>query len=106
MMKMYLNGVLTEPIDISSFTRNLDVPNTDIRFHIGLSFDGDYSADGIEYLANYADKAITSIKIISEDNSTTYLNVTQTNARLESLGETCTESGRNGYANIVTYEVV
>ena len=103
MMTMILNGNTNEPIDISTYSRNLDVPNVDVRFNLNISFNGDYSAAGIEYLADYANSDITSISIKNgDDDMLTAVNIT---AKLTSLNETCNENGeRYGYASIVIYE--
>lgn len=103
MLKMILNGQAAEQIDITSYSRTLDVPDPDIRFRLSLNFNGDYSADGVEYLANYADTLITKIKI-QDANNTVFLYSPSVKAKLESLNETCDENGRYGYATIVIYE--
>ena len=101
-MKMILNNKANELIDISSYSRSLNIPDADIRFNLDLNFSGDYSANGVEYLANYANTDITSIKIYNDD---TDLLVTGTiRAKLTSLNEVCGPDGRYGSASMVIYE--
>ena len=103
MMTMILNGKTNEPINISSYSRTLDVPNPDVRFSLDLSFHGDYSANGVEYLANYADNDIISINIKNGEDD--MLNTNDVIAKLVSLNETCNENcERYGYASIIIYE--
>ena len=103
MMTMILNGKTNEPIDISSYSRTLDVPNPDVRFSLDISFNGNYSAAGVEYLADYADINITSIKI--KNGNDDMLDSSNITAKLNSLNETCNENGeRYGYASIIIYE--
>lgn len=103
MLNMILNGQAAEPIDVTSYSRNLDIPDPDIRFRLNITFTGDYSANGVEYLANYADTLITKIKIQDASNNV-YLYNNDVKAKLESLSESCDENGRYGYAAIVIYE--
>lgn len=103
MLKMIINGQAAELIDITSYSRNLDIPDPDVRFRLNLNFSGDYSADGVEYLANYADTLITKIKI-QDDSQNVLLYSNNVKAKLESLSETCDANGRYGYATIVIYE--
>ncbi len=105
MMKMILNGKADELIDVTSFSRTLDVPDPAVRFRLNIVFYGDYSADGFEYLANYANKDITSIYIKNEEE-TVMLDSSGIIANLESLNESCDGVGRNGYATIVIKESV
>lgn len=105
MMKMILNGKSDELIDVTSFSRTLDVPDPAVRFRLNIVFYGDYSADGFEYLANYANKDITSIYIKNEEE-TVMLDSSGIVANLESLNESCDNTGRNGYATIVIKEPV
>jgi len=101
MMQMILNGKSNEVIDISGYTRTLDIPDPNIRFRLDLNFNGEYSAAGIEYLAEYANKDITSI-VISNDGNTVL--ETNSKATLAALNESCTGNDRYGYASINIYE--
>ena len=104
MMKMYLNGLTNEPIDVTSYTRNLDVTDPAIRFHLNFNFSDNYSAETLQYLAKYADTKITSIQIVNEEDGTIYLNDPDTNGILELANETCSDVERFGYGVITTYE--
>lgn len=103
MMTMTLNGKSSEPIDITSFSRNLNVPDPNIRFDLNLNFSGDYSPNGIEYLANYADNLITHIRIVDASNNNVLLSP-NIKAKIQSLNESCDENGKYGYATITIYE--
>lgn len=104
-MKMILNNKADELIDISSYSRSLNIPDADIKFNLDLNFSGDYSANGIEYLANYANTDITSIKIYNDNDNDAELLVTGTiRAKLTSLNEVCNQDGRYGNASMVIYE--
>ena len=72
MMQMYLNKDKTQSVEFSSYSRELDVPNPDIRFNLNLNFSGDYAADGIEYLADFANNNITDIEIVNENNTVVF----------------------------------
>lgn len=104
MLKMYLNGNMNQAIDLTSYSRNLNVPDTNVRFDLSINFSGDYSADGIEYFANYADTLITDIEIINEADNTVCLNSTNIKAKIQSLNESCDDNGRYGYATLSIYE--
>ena len=105
-MKMILNNKANELIDVSSYSRSLNIPDTDVRFNLDLNFSGDYSANGVEYLANYANTDITSIKIYddSDENGTDLLVTGTIRAKLTSLNEVCGPDGRYGSASMVIYE--
>ena len=105
MMKMILNGKNNEVIDISSYSRTLAVEDPMVRFRINLVFYGNYSAEGFEYLANYANDTITSIYIEGEDEEV-ILNSDGIVGKLDSLNENCDGAGRNGYATITVLEPV
>jgi len=103
-MQMYLNKDKTQSVEFSSYSRELDVPNPDIRFNLNLNFSGDYAADGIEYLADFANNNITDIEIVNENN-TVVLTSAGSIGKLVSLNETCDGYGKSGYATIQIYEV-
>lgn len=102
-MIMYLNGDKTVGVEISSYSRDLDVPNQDIRFNLNLSFSGDYDPAGFEYLADFANQNITDIEI-QNDNGDVMLASTSIIAKLISLNESCDETMKSGYAMITIYE--
>lgn len=102
-MKMYLNSKATEPIDVNSYSRYLDVPDQDVRFRLELNFSGDYSAEGVEYLANYANTLITDI-VIEDENGVAILTSSGIKAKLTALQENCSEESRYGNASISIYE--
>lgn len=102
MMQMILNGKSNEAIEISGYTRTFDIPDPNIRFHLDLNFNDEYSTADIEYLAEYANKDITSIVI--SNNGNTVLE-TNSKATLAALNESCTGNDRYGYASINIYEV-
>lgn len=104
MFTMTLNNKATEPIDISSYSRILDVANPDIRFELDFNFEGNYSADGIEYLADYANDTITDIEIVNQEDNTVLLNAENIRGKLRSLYENCNKDGRTGYGVIALYE--
>ena len=103
MMTLILNGKTSEPIDITSFSRVLDVADTNVRFNLDFHFEGNYSAAGVEYLADYADNAITSIHITNENGDVLLDNGT-IQGKLRSLSESCDGTGRRGYGAIAIYE--
>ena len=102
-MLMYLNKDKTTGVEISSYSRDLDVPNPDVRFSLNLSFSGDYSPEGFEYLADFADNDITDIEITTNDG-TTVLETTDVIAKLNNLNETCDDNGKTGFGVITIYE--
>lgn len=105
MMKMILNNKIAEIINITNYSRTLDVLDENIRFQLDITLSGDYPAESIEYLANYANIAITEIKI-TDDQNTIWLHNNNINAKLQSLTETCDGQNRYGYATIIIYEQV
>lgn len=102
-MIMYLNNDKTKSVEVSSYSRDLNIPDPDIRFSLNLSFTGEYPAEGIEYLADFADNDITEIEIVN-DTGSVMLTHSGSIARLVMLNETCNEGGKNGYAAINIYE--
>lgn len=103
MLKMILNGKTNEPIDLNGYSRNLAVENVDVRFNLSINFSGNFSAEGVEYLANYANADITSMEI--EDAShNVLLSIDNANIKLTALNENCDENNHYGYANFVIYE--
>lgn len=103
MMIMLLDGKTGEPISVTSYSRTLDIPDPDVRFQLNITFSGEYSSDGIEYLANYAGVVINKIKIIDDQGNVLLYNA-NANARLQNLVENCDAQGRYGYATIAIYE--
>ena len=103
-MIMYLNNDKTKSVGLTSYSRDLDIPNPDIRFNLSLSFSGNYPAEGIEYLADFANNDITDIEI-DDDEGNVLLASTGAIGKLTSLNETCDETGKSGYALICIYEV-
>lgn len=104
MLKMYLNKDYTQYVEISSFSRELDIPDPDVRFNLSLSFTDGYSAEGIEYLMDFANEDITDIEI-KNSNDTVLLSSIGAAGRLISLMETCDENSRNAWGTIKVYEV-
>ena len=102
-MKMILNNKTNEEIDVTSYSRSLDVGDANVRFRLNLVFNGNYSAEGFEYLANYANVDITEITV--EDDEGNEMLHTVARARLETLSENCDNNGRYGYATIAIYEI-
>ena len=104
MMTLILNGKTAEPIEISTYSRNFDIPDATIRYRLNINLNGNYSSNSIEYLANYADAQVTDMKVIASDGTTELLATDTVNAKLESLTETCDNDIKYGYAAIIVYE--
>ena len=102
-MNMYLNKDKNKVIELSSYSRDLDIPNPDIRFNLNLSFSGNYSAEGFEYLADFANHDITDIEIENNDGIL-QLTITNCISKLVNLNETCSDDGKSGYGTITVYE--
>lgn len=103
MLKMYLNKDYAKYVEFTSFSRDLDIPDPDVRFNLSLTFNDNYSAEGIEYLMDFANEDITDIEIKNGNNEMLLASL-GTAGKLVSLMETCDETSRNAWANIKVYE--
>lgn len=103
MLKMTLNNNSNKYMLVTSYTRNLDAGDPDIRFNLDFNFEGAYSADGIEYLADQADTLITAVKIV-DNNGSVMLNTENIKGKLRTLMESGDDNGRRGYGSIAIYE--
>ena len=102
MLKMILNNEQDDPIDVTTFSRIVDVNNPDIRFRVNISFKDNYSEQSIQNLAKYSKEDITNIKIY--DNEVECLAISNVHAKFEHINESYDSTGKFGYAVIVVFE--
>ena len=100
MLQMILNNNENEVIEITTYTRTLDVGNPAVKVGLSVSMTDGYSPASFEYLMNYAGTTITSI-VIKDAGDNILVNSTNVVAKLSSLNENCDVNGRYGYASIL-----
>ena len=102
-MKLILNGKENEVIKIDNFSRNLDIPDPSVEFNIYFSTENIQNIQSMNYVTQYANTAITSYKILSEEDDV-LLSVQDVTASLTSFNETFTNSYYNANASISVSE--
>ena len=102
MLNMILNGNVEQEIEITSYSRSINLNDPAIKFNLNISMTGSYSPMSVEYLAQYGDEKIVSIQINNEVGETLVLS-DNLNAQLRSLNENCDANGRYAYAEIINY---
>lgn len=102
-MKMFLNNTETS-IAVNNFFRGLEIDGEENSFfRFELNFNNDYSSQDIDYLATFAGKNITDIKIINKNNEVV-LELHNIQAKLQNLYENYNDENKSANATIsITY---
>lgn len=103
-MYMYLNGKSGEPITVTSYSRHLNIgDNTNVVFNINFELTGEYPAASFETLAGYGRTPVTAIRVINTDGNKVLADMSNLNAKLIALSESCTDSGKSAYGSFELY---
>ena len=100
-MKLYINNA-AEPVEISSYSRVMDIPGSAIIMRLEIDMRGEYTMANFDAFAAYAGQDINAVRIESDAGRVGF-NMNMLHARLDNISEVVNDDGQYAHGRITIY---